>query len=141
MSAPKSPANFPHLTGIKMYIGDGTDIAFELTTDGRPVQFKAQTGQLGTLIGKILEGAKETQRRRGQAGIEGILSDIATVAGIADANVRVAKTISPSGKSIIGIVTEIGGVPFTGALSPEKALELAEQLRSAAHDQANNTRP
>lgn len=139
MTDPKSPADFPTLRGIRMFIGDGNDVAFEFATDARPAQFRAQTGQLGMIIAKILESGREAQKRRGESGLGNILNDIAPMAALANATVKVANTIGSSGQGMIGIVTEIGGVPFTGMLSPDQALELAEQLQSAARDQAKHT--
>lgn len=114
-------------------MSDGQTIALEIATT-------AGTGQMGMIIGKLFAAASEAEKRRGENGkLNDILNDIRPAAAIANPKISVANSIGPSGLGTVGLVMEIGGVPFTGMLSPETALELAEQLQSSAHDQATHT--
>ena len=135
-------SDFPKLvdTAFKTFIGDGNSIGFEVQTANGPVRFSVDPGQLPLVIGKIFTAATEAQKRRGEtSSFENLLGDIRMNSAIMNPKIYVANSIGPAGQGRVGVVMEISGIPFTGALRPEECLKLADQLQTAAEDQSKHS--
>lgn len=140
MTTYKSPADFPLLKDLRFFIGDGQDVAIVVDTTDHSLHLRVQTGQIGMLISKLFEVGAAARKRLEARGLANIPNDFVPMSAMKDAKISVATSVGESGRGMIGIVHEIGGVPFTGALSPEDALALAEKLRDAVEDQPAHTR-